>query len=134
MKFLADAHVSVEMVAMLRDSGHDCLDAGPCGRARADAFCVGSRHAGGAGKGTLGMRRTRWNVPSLWPDASISPLSLTRTAWVIFQPLPPSGSSRSFRSSRPSAAVQRNGRPVSARPPKLGPRHVPTTHPALLIP
>jgi predicted nuclease of predicted toxin-antitoxin system len=27
MKFLADAHVSVEMVAMLRDSGHDCLDA-----------------------------------------------------------------------------------------------------------
>lgn len=27
MKFHADAHVSVEMVAMIRDSGHDCLDA-----------------------------------------------------------------------------------------------------------
>src|SRR5690349_15677215 len=27
MKFLADAHVSVEMVAMLRSLGHDCLDA-----------------------------------------------------------------------------------------------------------
>jgi len=27
MKFLADAHISVEMVAMLRDLGHDCLDA-----------------------------------------------------------------------------------------------------------
>jgi predicted nuclease of predicted toxin-antitoxin system len=27
MKFLADAHVSVEMVAMIRDLGHDCLDA-----------------------------------------------------------------------------------------------------------
>jgi predicted nuclease of predicted toxin-antitoxin system len=26
MKFLADAHVSVAMVAMLRDLGHDCLD------------------------------------------------------------------------------------------------------------
>ena len=26
MKFLADAHISVEMVAMLRDLGHDCLD------------------------------------------------------------------------------------------------------------
>jgi predicted nuclease of predicted toxin-antitoxin system len=26
MKFLADAHISVEMVAMLRDIGHDCLD------------------------------------------------------------------------------------------------------------
>ena len=27
MKFLADAHVSMELVAMIRDSGHDCLDA-----------------------------------------------------------------------------------------------------------
>ena len=27
MKFLADAHVSVEMVAMIRDLGHDCPDA-----------------------------------------------------------------------------------------------------------
>jgi predicted nuclease of predicted toxin-antitoxin system len=27
MKFLADAHVSVEMVAMIRDLGHDCEDA-----------------------------------------------------------------------------------------------------------
>jgi predicted nuclease of predicted toxin-antitoxin system len=27
VKFLADAHISVEMVAMLRDLGHDCLDA-----------------------------------------------------------------------------------------------------------
>ena len=27
MKFLADAHVSVEMVAMIRDFGHDCRDA-----------------------------------------------------------------------------------------------------------
>jgi len=26
MKFLADAHISVEMVAIVRDSGHDCLD------------------------------------------------------------------------------------------------------------
>jgi predicted nuclease of predicted toxin-antitoxin system len=26
MKFLADAHISVEMVAMLRDLGYDCLD------------------------------------------------------------------------------------------------------------
>ena len=26
MKFLADAHISVEMVAMLRDLGHDCTD------------------------------------------------------------------------------------------------------------
>jgi predicted nuclease of predicted toxin-antitoxin system len=26
MKFLADAHISVEMVMMLRDLGHDCLD------------------------------------------------------------------------------------------------------------
>ena len=26
MKLLADAHISVEMVAMLRDLGHDCLD------------------------------------------------------------------------------------------------------------
>lgn len=26
MKFLADAHISMEMVAMLRDLGHDCLD------------------------------------------------------------------------------------------------------------
>jgi len=26
MKFLADAHISVEMVAMIRDLGHDCLD------------------------------------------------------------------------------------------------------------
>lgn len=26
MNFLADAHISVEMVAMLRDLGHDCLD------------------------------------------------------------------------------------------------------------
>jgi hypothetical protein len=26
MKFLADAHISVEMVAMLRDRGHECLD------------------------------------------------------------------------------------------------------------
>lgn len=26
MKFLADAHISVEMIAMLRDLGHDCLD------------------------------------------------------------------------------------------------------------
>jgi predicted nuclease of predicted toxin-antitoxin system len=26
MKFLADAHISVQMVAMLRDLGHDCLD------------------------------------------------------------------------------------------------------------
>jgi predicted nuclease of predicted toxin-antitoxin system len=26
MKFLADAHISAEMVAMLRDLGHDCLD------------------------------------------------------------------------------------------------------------
>jgi predicted nuclease of predicted toxin-antitoxin system len=27
MRFLADAHISVEMVAMIRDLGHDCLDA-----------------------------------------------------------------------------------------------------------
>jgi hypothetical protein len=27
VKFLADAHVSVEMVAMIRDLGHDCVDA-----------------------------------------------------------------------------------------------------------
>ena len=27
MKFLADAHISREMVAMLRDLSHDCLDA-----------------------------------------------------------------------------------------------------------
>ncbi|MEX2170356.1 MAG: DUF5615 family PIN-like protein [Pirellulales bacterium] len=27
MKFLSDAHISREMVAMLRDLGHDCLDA-----------------------------------------------------------------------------------------------------------
>ena len=27
MKFLADAHISVEMVAMIRDLGHDCLAA-----------------------------------------------------------------------------------------------------------
>lgn len=27
MKFLADAHVSVEMVAMIRGEGHDCEDA-----------------------------------------------------------------------------------------------------------
>jgi len=27
MKFFADAHISVEMVAMLRDLGHDCWDA-----------------------------------------------------------------------------------------------------------
>ena len=27
MKFLADAHISVEMVEMLRRLGHDCLDA-----------------------------------------------------------------------------------------------------------
>ena len=26
MKFLADAHISVEMIAMLRDLGHVCLD------------------------------------------------------------------------------------------------------------
>jgi predicted nuclease of predicted toxin-antitoxin system len=26
MKFLADAHISVEMIAMLCDLGHDCLD------------------------------------------------------------------------------------------------------------
>lgn len=26
MKFLADAHISVEMIAMLRGLGHDCLD------------------------------------------------------------------------------------------------------------
>jgi hypothetical protein len=26
MKFLADAHISVEMVAMLRELGHDCTD------------------------------------------------------------------------------------------------------------
>ena len=26
MKFLADAHVSVEMIAMIRDLGHDCQD------------------------------------------------------------------------------------------------------------
>ncbi|HWE97160.1 MAG TPA: DUF5615 family PIN-like protein [Tepidisphaeraceae bacterium] len=26
MNFLADAHISVEMIAMLRDLGHDCLD------------------------------------------------------------------------------------------------------------
>jgi hypothetical protein len=26
VKFLADAHISVEMVAMIRDLGHDCLD------------------------------------------------------------------------------------------------------------
>src|SRR5262245_27812805 len=26
MKFLADAHISVEMVAMIRNLGHDCLD------------------------------------------------------------------------------------------------------------
>lgn len=26
MRFLADAHISIEMVAMLRDLGHDCLD------------------------------------------------------------------------------------------------------------
>jgi len=29
MKFLCDAHISVEMVAMLRDLGHNCLDASP---------------------------------------------------------------------------------------------------------
>ena len=27
MKFLADAHISVEMVAMIRDLGNDCVDA-----------------------------------------------------------------------------------------------------------
>lgn len=27
MKFLADAHISVEMVAMIRSLGHDCSDA-----------------------------------------------------------------------------------------------------------
>jgi predicted nuclease of predicted toxin-antitoxin system len=27
MRFLADAHISVEMVAMIRGLGHDCLDA-----------------------------------------------------------------------------------------------------------
>lgn len=27
MKFQADAHVSVEMVAMIRDLGHDCMEA-----------------------------------------------------------------------------------------------------------
>ncbi len=27
MKFLADAHISVEMVAMIRELGHDCADA-----------------------------------------------------------------------------------------------------------
>ena len=27
MKFQADAHISVEMVAMIRDLGHECLDA-----------------------------------------------------------------------------------------------------------
>jgi predicted nuclease of predicted toxin-antitoxin system len=27
MKFLADAHISREMVAMIRDLGHDCRDA-----------------------------------------------------------------------------------------------------------
>jgi predicted nuclease of predicted toxin-antitoxin system len=27
MNFLADAHISVEMIAMLRDLGHDCPDA-----------------------------------------------------------------------------------------------------------
>lgn len=27
MNFLADAHISVEMVAMIRSLGHDCLDA-----------------------------------------------------------------------------------------------------------
>ncbi len=27
MKFLADAHISAEMVAMIRDLGHDCADA-----------------------------------------------------------------------------------------------------------
>lgn len=27
MKFLADAHISVEIVAMIRKLGHDCLDA-----------------------------------------------------------------------------------------------------------
>ena len=27
MKFLADAHISVEMVAMIRDLGHECIDA-----------------------------------------------------------------------------------------------------------
>ncbi len=27
MKFLADAHISVEMVAMIRDLGHECVDA-----------------------------------------------------------------------------------------------------------
>ena len=26
MKFQADAHISVEMVAMIRDLGHDCID------------------------------------------------------------------------------------------------------------
>jgi predicted nuclease of predicted toxin-antitoxin system len=26
VKFLADAHISVEMVAMIRDLGHDCAD------------------------------------------------------------------------------------------------------------
>lgn len=26
MKFLADAHISIELVAMLRELGHDCLD------------------------------------------------------------------------------------------------------------
>ncbi len=26
MRFLSDAHISVEMVAMLRDLGHDCVD------------------------------------------------------------------------------------------------------------
>lgn len=28
MKFVADAHISREMVAMIRDLGHDCSDAG----------------------------------------------------------------------------------------------------------
>jgi hypothetical protein len=32
MKFLADAHISVEMIAMLRDLGHDCLEQFPCER------------------------------------------------------------------------------------------------------
>ncbi len=27
MKFLADAHISIEMVAMIRDLGHECHDA-----------------------------------------------------------------------------------------------------------
>ncbi|MGH7215530.1 MAG: DUF5615 family PIN-like protein [Tepidisphaeraceae bacterium] len=42
MKFLADAHISVEMVAMIRDLGHDCLDSSaiPARMPDVDVLCM----------------------------------------------------------------------------------------------